>query len=218
MWKNKIDLTNQKFGKLTVIKDSGKRTSERLVIWLCKCDCGNELLVQSNKLIKGKIQDCGCATQIRNNKKERLYGVWQGMKQRCLNPNNKDYSHYGGKGIGICKEWINDYFCFRSWAYANGYDDNAPRGVCTLDRINTNGNYEPSNCRWVNMKTQSNNRSFKTTIYKLVKDGKEFVFNSEKQACQFLNAPNGTISSCLKLNQNYKGYSIIRLGKLKHES
>ena len=218
MWKNKIDLTNQKFGKLTVIKDSGKRTSERLVLWLCKCDCGNELLVQSNKLIKGKIQDCGCVTQLRNNKRERLYSVWQGMKQRCLNPNNKDYSHYGGKGIIVCKEWVNDYSCFRDWAYANGYDDRAPRGTCTLDRFNTNGNYEPSNCRWVDMKTQSNNRSFKTTIYKLVKDGKEFIFNSEKEACQFLNAQNGTISSCWKLNQNYKGYSIIRLGKLKHEN
>lgn len=82
-----------------------------------------------------------------------LYGVWNTMKQRCYNPNNHKYKNYGERGIAVCSDWKNNFWSFYHWAISNGYQ----RGL-TLDRINVNGNYEPSNCRWVNQKIQQNNR------------------------------------------------------------
>lgn len=88
----------------------------------------------------------------------RLYVVWISMKQRCLNPKNKDYCKYGKRGIKVCDEWINDFMSFYNWAMENGYDENAPKGKFTVDRIDNNGNYGPSNCRLTTIKGQSNNR------------------------------------------------------------
>ena len=87
-------------------------------------------------------------------RKTRLYNVWCAMKERCNNPHNKRYENYGGKGIKVCDEWKNDFATFRSWAMENGYDDGL-----TIDRIDTDGNYEPSNCRWVTHKVQNRNYS-----------------------------------------------------------
>lgn len=86
-------------------------------------------------------------------RRTRLYKCWIDMKQRCSNPNRKDFKHYGERGIGVCEEWKNDFMCFHDWAMKNGYKD-----ALTIDRINVNGNYEPSNCRWVDNMTQRNNR------------------------------------------------------------
>ena len=91
-----------------------------------------------------------------NNK--RLYCVFSNMKQRCFNKNCPDYKHYGGRGITICDEWRYDFAAFYDWAIDNGYDENAKFGECTIDRIDVNGNYEPSNCRWVSMTVQNWNR------------------------------------------------------------
>ena len=82
-----------------------------------------------------------------------LYGGWNGMKQRGCNPNNNKFKTYGARGISVCSEWKNNFWDFYNWANNHGYE----KGL-TLDRINVNGNYEPSNCRWVNQKTQQNNR------------------------------------------------------------
>lgn len=88
----------------------------------------------------------------------RLYNVWKAMRQRCLNPNDHAYHYYGGKGVSICDEW-NNFKAFADWAYKNGYRDSAERYECTLDRIDTDGNYCPENCRWVSMKEQCRNKS-----------------------------------------------------------
>lgn len=90
-------------------------------------------------------------------KKERLHGVWLGMRNRCFNAKGQDYKYYGGRGISVCEEW-NSYQSFREWAYSSGYDENAPYGECTLDRINPDGNYEPSNCRWITIQEQQRNK------------------------------------------------------------
>lgn len=94
----------------------------------------------------------------------RLYNVWGLMKNRCNCITNDNYHNYGGRGIKVCDEWQNNFMNFYTWAMKNGYDETAKRGECTLDRIDVNGNYEPSNCRWVNSKIQSNNTRYNRYI------------------------------------------------------
>lgn len=95
--------------------------------------------------------------EYKNLRERRLYRVLQDMKSRCYNPKNNHYQNYGAKGIKICQEWLNDYLEFEKWALSNGYDENAPKGKCTIDRVDNNGDYCPENCRWVDMKTQHYN-------------------------------------------------------------
>lgn len=166
---NKIrDLTGQKFGKLEVIEYTGKTTQKgHNAIWLCKCDCGKHIEVRGTNLTSSRRpqKSCGCDVSERlslcNTKHggihDRLYQVWMGMRRRCRDKKLKGYHRYGGRGIRVCDEWQN-YDVFREWALNNGYDENADFQKCTLDRIDVNGNYEPKNCRFVDIKTQENNR------------------------------------------------------------
>jgi hypothetical protein len=168
------DLTGQRFGRLTVIARSGSRGGR--ASWLCRCDCGNSVIETQNVLAMGRAKSCGCLNdELRakrskkagdargkqltrhGHSKERLYTIWKSMRQRCMNKRSKDYQEYGGRGIDVCDEW-NDYEAFRGWAMSHGYDQDAAFGVTTIDRINVDGNYEPSNCRFVDLETQANNR------------------------------------------------------------
>lgn len=163
------DLSGEKFGMLTVLgRVPNPKNSKAL--YRCKCDCGNEINVCYSSLVYGDKKTCGCvdlhvkhgACSKKNLKPgmhhSRLYGVWRDMRGRCNNPNSDAYASYGGRGIRICDEWNEGFEAFQKWAESTGYDPEAPRGKCTLDRIDNDGNYEPSNCRWVDMKIQSNNR------------------------------------------------------------
>ena len=162
-----IDLTGQRFVRLTVI-ERRESTKDGQATWLCQCDCGNQSVVTGGHLRTGHSTSCGCLQiekrsqgnhVIHGKKHTRLYGVWAGMKKRCYNPKYEAYNRYGGRGITVCDEWLHDFGAFYDWAMDNGYDESAAYGKCTLDRIENDKGYSPENCRWVDMKTQSNNRS-----------------------------------------------------------
>lgn len=162
-----IDLTGNRFGKLVAIEKISRHRNngKTRTYWRCKCDCGNEIEVAADALRKGSQISCGCYRKANCSKMftkhnmtdTRLYYVWSSIKSRCENRNVHEYKYYGARGIKICDEWRNDFMCFYNWAIENGYDDNAERGRYTIDRIDTNGNYCPDNCRFVTQAKQMTN-------------------------------------------------------------
>ena len=151
------DIAGKKFGRLTVIKKVGVDKNQQSK-WLCKCDCGNEIVVNRGNLSINKIRtySCGCWKKEKitkhNKHKSKIYLAYIAMKQRCYNKDNKSYKYYGERGIKICDEWLNDFMNFYNWSISNGWEEHL-----SIDRIDVNGDYKPDNCRWVDSLMQMNN-------------------------------------------------------------
>lgn len=161
----KINLTGKRFGKLVVTSFAFYSKEKRTNYWNCKCDCGNTTVAAVYRLTSGQTKSCGCYKEY---VKKQLFGghhithgyshhpicnTYYSMKGRCYNKNNVDYKNYGGRGIKVCDEWLKNSGKFVEWSLNNGW-----KPGLSIDRIDTNGDYEPSNCRWATTKQQNNNR------------------------------------------------------------
>lgn len=155
-----VDLTGRRLGALTVLQivpkdERGDGYKRNIVFWKCKCDCGAELNISAQSILRENRRSCGCQIHKRHPKRDggRLYKIFQGMKSRCYNKNATGYKNYGGRGISICDEWLNDFWAFHAWALSAGYDEGL-----TIDRIDNDKGYCPENCRWATKAEQNKNK------------------------------------------------------------
>lgn len=150
-----IDLTGKQFSKLRVVDRNEINSKSGNARWNCKCECGNSVVVIGSHLRSGHTSSCGCiqSEKAYGLSKTRIYTIWKGMHNRCYKKEHDAYKWYGQKGIKVCDEW-HDLMSFFRWANANGYKDDL-----SIDRIDSNDDYKPSNCRWKSQKEQMNNVS-----------------------------------------------------------
>lgn len=206
-------MIGRRFCRLVVIGESEKKIKRNGFYddrWICKCDCGNVKTISGHGLRYGSTKSCGCLGKERGEENlriarktiftkhnqfgTRLYNIWGNMNYRCNCKNATQYQRYGGRGIKVCDEW-QDFQNFYEWAMKNGYTDEL-----SIDRIDVNGNYEPSNCRWVTWKEQANNR--RNTRY--------LTYNGETKCVKDWEIETGINSVIIKNRIDRLGWSVER--------
>lgn len=203
--------TGNNYGRLHVVEYYGKN-KRKSALWRCICKCGKESIVEGTLLRSGHTKSCGCLQSeitSKNNVKyktthgkrnTRLYKIWTGMKDRCLNVNSNNFKNYGARNINICKEWKDDYIQFHNWSISNGYKEGL-----TIDRIDNDGDYEPNNCRWVSAEKQSRNK--RDTI-KIRYNNKEYCL---AELSRVVEIPESTLR--YRYHKGYRGEKLIQKRK-----
>ena len=209
-----VDLTGQKFGRLTVVRFGHKENGRKY--YLCQCDCGNFKIVSNHSLKSGNTKSCGCLhkeiliqrnkdNRIHHPENERLLRIWRAMLHRCYKETDEHYDYYGGRGIKVCDDW-HDFETFQKWALANGYADNL-----TIDRLDGNKDYCPENCSWATMTVQNNHKS----------DTKWLTYKGKTQSLSDWCRELGLDYFRIKARLNSLGWSVedaFEYGKYKKES
>ena len=195
------DLTGMVFGRLTVMERD--LSDKKVTRWLCRCECGTIKSICAASLKSGSTVSCGCWSRENTRNRSlkhgdtntRLYSIWRGMKKRCYQTTSYGYKNYGGRGILVCDEWKDSYETFKKWALQNGY-----REDLTLDRIDNDGHYEPSNCRFSTYLEQENNR----------RSNRKIAFNgvalNSSQWCRLTNTPPSTFQN--RINRAGEQYAV----------
>lgn len=205
-----VDIKGKRFGKLV----AKTKVEGYITRWIFQCDCGNETILCAYQAINGKIKSCGCLTkEVHENLGKRNYkhgdslkrirNIYNDMISRCTKPNNKAYKNYGGRGIKVCDEWFNSYEAFKEWAYSTGFNPNL-KGMKeqSLDRIDNNGDYSPSNCQWASVKEQARNRR---TIKYYPYNGKQYCMIEFSET---FNIPYSYVRYKISIGKSYE--DIIR--------
>lgn len=191
---NKIDMIGKTFGKLLVLEEVKERSKNNKILYKCKCTCGNEKIINGENVRTGHTSSCGCSRTGINVKHNMSYTVehktWGSMKRRCHNKNDSRYKDWGGRGIKVCDRWFNS---FENFFEDMGY---RPSKHHSIERINNDGDYEPSNCIWADKKTQDRNRRNSMRILHENKIIDVFLF-SEK-----LNI--SVVATRARIRRNYK--------------
>lgn len=209
-----VDLTGQKFGRLTVIRFDHSQNGRKY--YLCQCDCGNSKTVSSHSLKSGNTKSCGCLhkeilvqrnkdNRIHHPESERLLRIWRAMLHRCYKETDEHYDYYGGRGIKVCDDW-HDFENFQNWALANGYTDDL-----TIDRVDGDKDYCPENCSWTTMTVQNNHKS----------DTKWLTYKGKTQSLSDWCRELGLDYFRTKTRLNSLGWSVedaFEYGKYKKES
>lgn len=210
----KTDLVGQKIGCMTVL-DEYKRIYTNYgteIEWKCRCDCGNEKYIRRGSLLRGKFLYCeDCRPQgIRHSK---LYHIYHGIKQRCYNPNAPGWEYYGGKGIKMCKQWLDSYDTFQDWSIKNGY---VPDAGLSIDRIDSDRDYDPDNCQWIPLGENSARSNYgrqqvftkMTDLYAISPDGEKIPITNISKFSRDYNLNISSVGASLRgwRNNTYKGW------------
>lgn len=194
-----IDISGMEFERCVALKHvSGGRCGAK---YLFRCECGKQFVARSNDVRKGRVKSCGCVNRREVKEKTTkhgfykhpIYQAWSHIKQRCYNPNCKEYEHYGGRGITMCDDWLNNPVEFINWSFDNGWE----KGL-TIDRIDNDKGYYPDNCRWVSMEVQENNKS----------DNHYYLYNGESKTLSQIARENNVSRNSLYYRVNVKNMSI----------